>query len=56
MWEGERGWGWVVEGLEHHLRLMHFIGFMYWVFFGVKATRLESYIFYRIGDLVFYEE
>ena len=50
--------GTMVEGLyrsiimpsEHHLSCMHFIGCMYWVFLGVKALGLESYIFYRIGN------
>ena len=50
--------GTMVEGLyssiimpsEQHLSRMYFIGCMYWVFWGVKAIGLESYIFYRIGN------
>ena len=40
---------------EYHLRLMHLIGVMYWVFLGLKAFRLESYILSNRG-LVCYEE
>ena len=34
---------------EHHLRLMHFKGFVYWIFLGVKAVKLESYILSNRG-------
>ena len=34
---------------EYHLRLMHFIGVMYWVFLGLKSFRLESYILSNRG-------